>query len=392
MVKRFLLLLWSFFVITSCRIGNSVIAVSTITPIPSLTSTVTSTVTLTPTQTGTPTVTSEIMRYQCLEIVDHRSADHPLKGVVAYNDENNLYAYLSNEETNDSYFFPREDGDRLLEFEVSPDGKWIMYDHYSVRTKEDRLVIATAEGQSVWSQRVDFSILWSWFDHERLIRLERLQNGEHTLQVLNPFTSEHQSLQVDFPNSEMFTVDSSFPSYPSWNYSKGGYPVYDPTLTRVVYPGIAIKKKGEWPILIWDVKAGEPVAQFVTREFCGETPLWAPDGKQFILAANLDPKETNNVSKEFFAVSRDGQIRQLTHFMDYYQAIDILDSYSLSPDGKLLAFWIESQPSLHQGPQLAVLNIETGQVTNYCIRGDAFADKLLNHLHPFGLLIVLNCW
>lgn len=383
MAKRFLLLLWCFFVLVGCRIGNNVIAVSTITPIPSLTSTVKPTATLTPTQTGTPMVSPEIMRYQCLEIADHRSDNHRLKGVIAYNDEVNLYAYLANEETGDFFFFPREEGDRLLQFEVSPDGKWIMYNHYSVRTKEDRLVIATTEGKEVWSQIVDFFVLWSWFDNERLIRLESLENGSHALQVLNPFTGEHVDLQVDFPNSDAFTIDAGgIPSYPSWNYSKGGYPVYDPTLTRVVYPGTAVEKNGEWPIVIWDVQAQQPVAQFVTKDYWGATPLWTPDGRQFIFAANLDPKETNDVSKEFFAVSRNGEIRQLTHFMDYYQAIDLRDNYTLSPDGKLLAFWIASQPSLYEGLQLAVLNIETGEVTNYCIKGDAFADNATQPSSP----------
>jgi len=52
--KIYILLLWSFFVLASCRIGNSVIAISTITPIPTITPTVTLTPTVTPTETPTP--------------------------------------------------------------------------------------------------------------------------------------------------------------------------------------------------------------------------------------------------------------------------------------------------------------------------------------------------
>lgn len=94
------------------------------------------------------------MRYQCLEIAGFPSADHPLEGVIVYNDDNNLYAYLSNEETGDFYFFPREEGDDLLDFEVSPDGRYVTYDHYSARTGEDRSVIATAKGQLIWSKTI----------------------------------------------------------------------------------------------------------------------------------------------------------------------------------------------------------------------------------------------
>src|SRR5262249_34934011 len=113
----------------------------------------------------------------------------------------------------------------------------------------------------------------------------------------------------------------------------------------------------------------------VTADYWGDTPLWTPDGKQFIIATNLDTTHPLASAQEFFAVSRDGEIRQLTHFMDYYQEIEILDDYSLSPNGKLLAFWIRAKPSQFDNPRLAVLNIETGEVTNYCIKGDPFPDN-----------------
>ena len=54
MAKRYILLLWSFFVLASCRIGNSVVAISTITPIPTISPTVTLTPTIAPTETLTP--------------------------------------------------------------------------------------------------------------------------------------------------------------------------------------------------------------------------------------------------------------------------------------------------------------------------------------------------
>src|SRR5512141_445003 len=57
MAKRFILFLLSCFVLASCKIGNSVIAISTITPIPTISPTTTLTVTLIPTiaLTETPT-------------------------------------------------------------------------------------------------------------------------------------------------------------------------------------------------------------------------------------------------------------------------------------------------------------------------------------------------
>lgn len=369
MAKRLLLLSWVFFILASCRIGNSVIAVSTITPVPSLTSTVTPTATLTPTQTGTPTVSPEVMRYQCLEIADYPPADYPLKGVIVYNDDNNLYAYLSNEETDNPFFFPREEGDRLLSFDVSPNGKYLMYYHHAARTQEDRTIIITADGKTIWSEVVsDYS--WQWFDNQRLKRVLVSENGEHTLLLLNPFTGERQNLPADFPSSEMYS-DNFFMA---WIHASS--PIYDPSLTRVVYgAGFHDSSYLIHPVIaLWDTHSSQKVWERETIDW-GDTPIWTPDGQQFLIAANLDPKKTRDFADEFFAISRDGDVKQVTHFMDYYSDVDILDNYNLSPNGKLLAFWINSQPSLYEDPWLAVLNIETGEVTNYCIKGDAFADN-----------------
>jgi hypothetical protein len=377
MTKRFLLLLWSCFTLASCRIGNSVIAVSTITPIPSLTSTVTPTITLTPTQTSTPTVSPDVMRYQCLEIADYSLADHHLKGVIVYNDDHNLYAYMSNEETRDFYFFSREEGDRLFDFEVSPDGMHLLYDHYSVRTKEYHSVILTADGKPLWSE-VSSDYSWQWFDSQRLRRGVVSENGEHTLMLLNPFNGERQNLPADFPDSEMYSENF----FLAWFGASS--PIYDPTLTRVVY-GSGFHDSTNTihaTITLWNTEANQKVWEIESIDW-GDTPIWTPDGKQFLMATNLDMRENQDLgsewfgdfSDEFYTISRDGDIKQLTHFLDYYKTADILDSYSLSPDGKLLAFWIVTEPSLYDGPQLTVLNIETGEVTNYCIKGSAFADN-----------------
>jgi Tol biopolymer transport system component len=369
MAKRSLLLLWSFFTLASCQIGNSVVAISTITPIPSLTSTVTHTATLTPTQTGTPTVSPEIMRYQCLEISDYRPADHLLKGVIVYNDDNNLYAYLSNQETGVPFFFPRDEGDRLLSFSISPDGKYLMYYHYAVRTQEDRMIIITADGKSIWSELVnDYS--WQWFDNERLQRVLVSENEEHTLLLFNPFTGKRHTLPADLPSSEMYT-DNFFLAW----YGASS-PIYDPTLTRAVYgAGFHDSSNLIHPVIaLWDTQSSQKIWERETIDW-GDTPIWTSDGQQFLMAANLDPKETRDFADEFFAIGRDGEVRQLTHFMDYYHHVDIHDNYSLSPNGRLLAFWIYAQPSLYEEPRLAVLNLETNEVINYCIKGDAFADN-----------------
>jgi Tol biopolymer transport system component len=324
------------------------------------------------------------MSYQCLDITDSLPSAVSLKGVIVYNDDNNLSAFLSNEETKDTSFFPREEGDRLLSFEVSPDGKYVSYIHYSVRTEEDRLIIATAEGQPIWS-KVIYDYAWEWFDSERLIHLDVPQNGTPSLFLLNPFTGQRQELRFDYPDSRLFTNDPS----DRWGFGRGGLPVYDPTLTRVLYPECdsqcqdkVIRREGGWPIVLWDLETNQPIARLMTVDSYGTTPVWTPDGKQFVLATTVDPDEWWVPASEFFTMSREGQLRQLTHFRDYSKEVHIPDSYSLSPDGKLLAFWIAIEPNLYEDLRLAVLNIETGEVVNHCIKGDAFADNATEPYSP----------
>ena len=376
MTKQFLILLFSLFVLISCKGGNNVVA-SRATHISTQPPTVITGLTLTPTQSSTPTVSTEVMHYQCLEITNDLPVGASLRGVIAYNGDNNLYAFLSNQETFDTYLLPREEGDTLWQFGVSPDGKYLKYIHSSVRTSDDQLVITTPDGQPIWSQVTD-SINWEWFDHERLVDLEFLDDGTHTLSLFNPFSEEQQELQADFPDSTMFSPEW----YGHWYYMRRGSPIYDPTLTRVLFPATANENKEEWPISIWNTETNLEVSRIITKDYWGAIPLWTPDGQQFIIATKMDSDVTGPPPNEFFAISRDGVVKQLTRFTNGFTEVNITDNYSLSPNGKLLAFWITAKPSPFQNPQLAVLNIETNEVTNYCIKGDPFADNAAEPAPP----------
>ena len=329
------------------------------------------TVTLTLTQTGTPTVSPQVMRYQCLEVADKPSVGNALKDVIVYNGDANLHSWLSDQETNDTYVLPREADDTLWQFEVSPDRQYLKYVHSSARTQEDRLMIATSDGQPIWS-RVIGSTDWDWFDNKRLVSYEFSEDGTHRLLLLNPFNGEQKRLLADFPDSEVFSPDRWAPL---WYQASRGLPLYDPTLSRALYPAIDDKRKSA-VIILWDTTTNQKVGELVTQDDWGDTPIWTSDGAQFIIATSL------NTPKEFFAVSRDGVVRQITHFADSFTDVDIPDSYSLSPNGKLVAFWITAQPSPYDSPRLAVLDIKTGEAANYCIQGDPFADNAMEPSPP----------
>jgi Tol biopolymer transport system component len=192
--------------------------------------------------------------------------------------------------------------------------------------------------------------------------------------LLNPFTSKKQELRVNYPDSKLFSNDPIGQAF-HWRFRNGGLPVYDPTLTRTLYPECdsqcldqSLRGNDGKPIALWDLETNQVIARIMTMDDYGNTPVWTPDGKQFIIATNMSLDKNHFYGKEFFAISRDGELTQLTHFMDSYEVVDISNSYSLSPNGKLLAFWIATAPSRYKGTHLAALNIETGEVINYCIQ------------------------
>jgi Tol biopolymer transport system component len=324
------------------------------------------------------------MRYQCLEIANGLSPSQTMQGVLVFNNDDNTDAYLWNVQTGTQTRFPRKEGDRLFDFAVSPDKKRVMY--YS-QPSDWQINIAAVDGQLISTYPVSTdSFVWAWFDNERLINLVHKQDSSY-LVLLSLFTGQRQELPTDFPNID----DTPWTAYSGF-ISSFYTTVYDPTLTRVIYPECdpACKdrlRRGEegWPVVLWDIEKRKVLARLVTTDFYGNKPIWSPDGTQFIMSADIHPVkyvDLNNQMDEFFAISRDGEIRRLTHFEDHFVYSEIYDSYSLSPDGRLVAFWMIAKPSQYEDARLAVVNIETGEVTNYCIKGDPFG----NNLTPDSLL------
>ncbi len=105
-----------------------------------------------------------------------------------FTNENNTDAFMEDLKTRSQVRFPRIDGDRLFSFEVSPDGKLLLYRKDS--DEGDLTIIATANGQTVWSDPIGYG----WFDSKRLSSLVNLGNGNPYTVILNPFTGEHQEV------------------------------------------------------------------------------------------------------------------------------------------------------------------------------------------------------
>jgi Tol biopolymer transport system component len=126
-------------------------------------------------------------------------------------------------------------------------------------------------------------------------------------------------------------------------------------------------------LVLWDIENQHSLASYRIAGDLDTAPRWSLDGKQFAFAPNLFQKMKWPVY-EVLVVDRNGNTIQETHLTDYFPWVYI-DDLSWSPDGQRIAFWFSTfreQPGLstHGSLFLAVFDVTSGIVTNYCVPGD----------------------
>jgi hypothetical protein len=260
-------------------------------------------------------------------------------------------------------------------FSTSPNGQWLAYCQGPEPFVLEWLIIESANGEQM--ARLPINIDWffgspDWLDNQRLVFDLWKDKSKPLLSVLpvevvNPFTGERQELASDYPDL--------FPS----NAGPGGSTMYFVTHTVVYHPSLDLVVYPKTPrdnnrafVVLWDRKANHEVASVGTGLF-GHTPMWSPDGAQFVVAIVTKAGELADDDSEFieewFSVSREGKVQQLTHFGDYFSDVEI-GRARWSPDGQYLAFFLTTKPTqCDEGENLSVMDMKTWQVTNYCVPG-----------------------
>jgi hypothetical protein len=252
---------------------------------------------------------------------------------------------------------PIEEG--VVSISVSPDRERLayFYAHHGADGKRDAvtLIIKNMDGKVLAKVPGDVDN-WDgfyWLDNKRVVIT--LYNQPL---VLNPFTREHYDLSKWYAQSP-----GGLKTTPVWGVNG----VFDSQLSRLFYI------QEDDTMLLWDLKSKKILAKLTPTITYGpkhptiyapyDQPKWLWDDSQIILA--YSPSDALNPSDEFYGVNRNGQITQLTYLSKYYPEVAI-KNFSLSPDGRLVAFFFIDISNKEKLEQLAILDLATLKVTNYC--------------------------
>jgi hypothetical protein len=178
--------------------------------------------------------------------------------------------------------------------------------------------------------------------------------------IYNPLTSEKKlMLSEQYPDIDQANA--------RMRWEGGSTTKYDPLVTRVVYSAVINRDylgRSGIGYVLWDLENQVKLVEIVTG-YSSVTPKWAPVGSRFVINDDYG-------DGEFYEVTRDGVVTQISHLNSDLAAGSagrryFSDLFSWSPDGRYLAFWLESVQNSPIQATFALLDTVTGQVSDTCI-------------------------
>jgi len=164
---------------------------------------------------------------------------------------------------------------------------------------------------------------------------------------------------------------------PSLDFGSPSRLVPDSSLSVMIFP--ARGDADEVPVVLWDLERHVEIGRLTNLGPFGGTPTWSPDGSKAVVAAPIrfttDKGAFDNLAgevsvggAELLSISRQGKVRRLSYVTSLVIAAPSAPAWS--PDGRFLAYWLAVRDDAnYPGERLAVVDTETGLVTNYCVAG-----------------------
>ena len=256
--------------------------------------------------------------------------------------------------------------DGKWQLSTAPNGEWLA-SQFVDNQNEVWLAVENAEGshQTPIPWNDDWFLLGGWLDNEH-IWISHLT--EPLVTVVNPFSGEQQMLVPDFPGIETIADAGE-------HYVLGASSVlYNPSLNLAVYP--RLESDGYVYIVLWDRQTGLVLAKVKdTSKSFSYRAIWSLDQKEVYVtvADQWDSSKPEQLIYNFYSLAQDGQVKQLTNFGNSF-TYNSIGSANLSPNGRKIAFWLDLDRSAQENQQLATLDLDNLQVTNYCVPGSYVND------------------
>jgi WD40 repeat protein len=262
-----------------------------------------------------------------------------------------------------------EENEEAVTYAVSPNGLWLAMKTLDSDTHQPQLKIISLKDEET------FSMPWQegwiriayWLDNQHFF-ISTTPFDQYDLYLVNPFTNEKQL--ISYQSEDMFNLE--WP--PDW---KGAGPVsYSPDLGYLVFASWRNEN------ILANVKTGKillstPYISF--HQFPNKSPQWSPDGNSVLIPIPLN--STDYMNDELLAININGSVTRLTNLSEVYELVSI-NRYSWSPDANNIAILYSASGTI-SGEQLAILDLEEGVLSPYCIQADQTDWPLRTNLHTY---------
>jgi hypothetical protein len=304
----------------------------------------------------------------CLNVAPQLSQDIDIRGKILLSHRHDLSWFNgTNRETRS--LVKNMDREYAYAFDpaVSPDGKWWAYITGRGEFQKRWIVIEPADSKIdtgvddprviriavTWSEGI---FIHSWLDPNHLVLIRQAKPIYSTL-ILNPFTGEENEYRLETFENYPEMMDATRVYFQSSNLMP------DPTQQMVAYP----QYDGGFFITLWDLQSKKALAKLKDLEKFKHNPLWAADGKDFVIAVNTKRDDDAKIrTHDWFQMSRDGTVRRLTDFAPFFSTA-LSWVASRSPNDRYLAFELLYIQSGQDFTKWLVMDLKTGKLLNFCI-------------------------
>jgi hypothetical protein len=240
--------------------------------------------------TATSESPSSTILDKCMEIT--QSPIPRLQGVLAL--QRTIRSTLKetmflNLETGQEKFISKPDGEYFSHETVSPAGTYFAAETFSFSRKEEYpeyhqgpIVIFDSGGNLV--AKVDLkqeSYGFTWLNENEIL-MNYPYEDDNPVFLISPFTGTQKKIRP-FITDIFYPSDTSFLEWGFYGTHKN---VYDPQMTRALYPS---SDENGPTVVLRDLEKKIDLASFSTLSIHGNSPTWSLDGEKIAIALNPAP-------------------------------------------------------------------------------------------------------